>query len=731
MGNIFKIIFLTIGSIYLITPSNAQTTKNSESSSISFTYSSDITIHILKSNFSEPIYAYVAGDDTVTVTGVNITGDLEFSLLSTPYTPFKIPPNKLTRLVIYGYDPDQLGTRNASLIIESNAEGNPHILNITAETVGGFGPWDWKFLELPDGNKELYDIVVDPEDDNIWYVNARKLYITRDAGKSWVNPDTSANIWSGGYAVIDPTNPSRVYRFSSTIDSDIYLNISNDKGLNWTRLEAWHYGSGAMTVSPIDGSIFIASSVGINGDEMNPGVFISRDNGLSWNFHSFGIVEDRVIAWDIAQDPISGAIFVCTEIGDHPQPYEPPFFRSLDNGFTWEDVSDDLYHGVSIQIDTINKNVFFQTEGSALYKSSDLGNNWEMVSNPGLWELLVDNSNNRIFGGKHVYRNWDGGVYISYNQGFNWELAGLRYLPTLSIALNGTHTKLFVASYGVGLFTCEIPDTSEIKPKLELTPNTSFENQILYYLIESTKDGTVFIVSEDATEELKSQSVTHIDSFRIVANIPDTIFLFELENNLYHLYIRDFNGNTSDTLQLVDYRIDPPILVANDTVLNKDYIEVTSSKNAILSIVDEGIYDFSEIKNSPIGGYDMIADTPRNIWISLLNSGTYWLYARENDGTLSYPKAFHYIKNTVNIKDYDRKQIDIDIYPNPTNNVLIIKGVNTPNSVKIYSLNGVQLLSVINSNENQKINVSQLKSGIYILKIETIKEIVLKTFIKQ
>ena len=75
----------------------------------------------------------------------------------------------------------------------------------------------------------------------------------------------------------------------------------------------------------------------------------------------------------------------------------------------------------------------------------------------------------------------------------------------------------------------------------------------------------------------------------------------------------------------------------------------------------------------------------------------------------------------------DQNQLDISIYPNPTNDKLFIQGLSSSSRVSIYNVLGKLVLSQTISKE---IDVKQLSKGIYILKIiDGQKETTLK-FIK-
>lgn len=61
---------------------------------------------------------------------------------------------------------------------------------------------------------------------------------------------------------------------------------------------------------------------------------------------------------------------------------------------------------------------------------------------------------------------------------------------------------------------------------------------------------------------------------------------------------------------------------------------------------------------------------------------------------------------------------EIKVYPNPTNNYVIIDGISSEElkTITMFDVNGKKVSAVLNNN---KIDISRLSSGIYMLKIET------------
>jgi len=72
-------------------------------------------------------------------------------------------------------------------------------------------------------------------------------------------------------------------------------------------------------------------------------------------------------------------------------------------------------------------------------------------------------------------------------------------------------------------------------------------------------------------------------------------------------------------------------------------------------------------------------------------------------------------------------ELDVTIYPNPTDNYLFIEGNKNPISISIYNLLGAEVISKSNTD---KINVSELSKGVYIINISDGVSQTNKKFIK-
>jgi photosystem II stability/assembly factor-like uncharacterized protein len=317
----------------------------------------------------------------------------------------------------------------------------------------------WNLIGLPTGALDTFRILVHPSDDNLWFALGHPgtsnleaaMYRTTNGGLSW------EMVYTGGimYVVqVDPNNPDVLYAAD-----DGKLIRSEDLGLSWTVVHDFVDPIESVQISTIDGAIFVAPR--LYGDN-HPGIYRSMDNGQTWERFAYGLEMINFIPWDIEEDPNTGMLYVVIEIGHHPQPYDPPFYRSSDRGETWEEVGDDLpWHGINIQVDPLTSDVYFLTEGAGLYKSTDQGRHWHRICEDYRFasQLILDpNDPARMFGGDIVHEPaYTGGAYYSDDHGESFIFLGLEGHIIADIALNPSSTRVYIATYHEGIFTAEIP----------------------------------------------------------------------------------------------------------------------------------------------------------------------------------------------------------------------------------------------------------------------------------
>jgi photosystem II stability/assembly factor-like uncharacterized protein len=313
------------------------------------------------------------------------------------------------------------------------------------------GGFDWQPVILPRGDACISRIKIAPNDDKTWFVGGQTaLYITRDEGKTWERPLTG----QVSAIEIDPKNPNRVlvgFQVAST------LYESTDQGRNWRLLKKFDQNVMSLRVSA---DAIIAGPHW--GSSATPnGVYISVDQGKTWQHSPFGTNQRGLIVWDIGRDPRDGTLYAGTEIYDHPQPYKPPVFRSQDGGKTWQEITGILpWHVIAFQVSPADGTVYALTEGAGLYGSANHGDLWTRLgSGPSVSLALDPRRPERLYGGTIASppHRMEGGVYFSTDSGRNFNLAGLRGVTIGSIAFNNEGTTLFVVGYASGIYRVRIP----------------------------------------------------------------------------------------------------------------------------------------------------------------------------------------------------------------------------------------------------------------------------------
>jgi photosystem II stability/assembly factor-like uncharacterized protein len=366
------------------------------------------------------------------------------------------------RLQATVYAQDVAGPGNCYVSV-SNPYSHEEISNSVAFTVYSVAN-EWTFLGPPTVSGTDYmnvgDISVDREDSNILYVTVYSygLIVSRDGGTSW---ETAVAGTHQGAIGVDPHSVDRIFYGQR---ENLY--VSYDRGMTWSLLHT--FGPGAIfvniAVSRIDPDIIYANLSGTNGF-----FFRSLNGGSTWETYSFGqtVGLDNFIPWAIAEDPVDGTLYVGVELGNHPQPYYPPFLRSVDGGVTWENLVEGMtslnqgpiWHVTSVVVHPDNHKVYAISEGPGLYTSMDHGLSWSRTPESALiGELTRDPGREGwLFAGSVYYESLDGGVYITTDDGKNFYPFGLQGRTVSGLSLTGNGSRLYAASYQSGIYYTPLP----------------------------------------------------------------------------------------------------------------------------------------------------------------------------------------------------------------------------------------------------------------------------------
>jgi len=238
-------------------------------------------------------------------------------------------------------------------------------------------------------------------------------------------------------------------------------------------------------------------------------------------------------------------------------------------------------------------------------------------------------------------------------------------------------------------------------------------------------------------------------------------FTYDSNNNIFTELSQFYSADAWSKGLLVTYSYNTIGSVEKKIYHNLDYnnepysfefdtvkYEYDSNGN-LLSIGESQIYSYDSNGNlSTWDFYTWNSETsqwikkwsePCLIFIKTDYTGKIWNYSvqRHGNGILFYTYGsgnkmiFSWTQVAITgLNDINENNI-ISIFPNPAYTSVTIKGIEKPGIVRIYSLDGKQIITSPITSSNQILNVSELKSGIYILRIETSGKIAVKKFIKQ
>ncbi|MFQ5704987.1 MAG: glycosyl hydrolase [Gemmatimonadales bacterium] len=254
------------------------------------------------------------------------------------------------------------------------------------------GGRSWKNMGLKESS-QIGSIAIDPRDCNTVYVAAhgpvfkgggeRGLYKTTDGGETWSLLFETKNEWTGvNEVVMDPRNP------------DVLI------ASTWQRARR-QFG-------------YIAGGPG-------SGIMRSTDGGKTWKSSQRGLPSGELGRIGLAISPADpDVVYAIVEAAS-----KGGFYRSSDNGVSWQRESDRVTVGLYYQeifADPVNVDRVYAMD-TRTWISNDGGKNFEVlgernkhVDNHALW-IDPDNTD-------HIIIGCDGGLYESFDRGATYRWFG-------------------------------------------------------------------------------------------------------------------------------------------------------------------------------------------------------------------------------------------------------------------------------------------------------------------
>ena len=420
------------------------------------------------------------------------------------------------------------------------------------------------------------------------------------------------------------------------------------------------------------------------------GFYYSRDHGASWKWSipDYTTYPDYVW-WNaggsncnfVLNDPARENV-VWTTFGKENSSTLGAVFKSTSYGENWQLSNNGLNalglntHGMSIDITSpVNNRTLYVTQAGDVFKSVDDGVNWTKVfTNGGLKFTAVEQQNN----GQTVYAGGESGLFKSTNAGVTW------------IEIGQSENFAFSTSVPNAIMRNDIVPTED---DLEVNPP---------------------IVAWQGVFEIKTDP-----------NIANRVYVVAYGTNK-GLYRSDDAGITWS--KLYNNNKMRGVAIASE---NSNIIYVSSS----LNYFSGGFSDESlGILVSTDTGQTW---TPANDGMAWTNGGKMEIEQGANPYIWAWSPGtgvqYAPIPNSVLGLGTMATKTKIRIYPNPVEDVLILdsNSLSIKNNATIYSVTGKKILDVTMNPSLHEINVKNLDSGIYFLKISSTSNLERIKFIKK
>lgn len=291
-------------------------------------------------------------------------------------------------------------------------------------------------------------------------------------------------------------------------DDDTVFRSSN--GVNWTPTTV-NTNASIVSMSVTGNLVYLTTSSGR--------YYISPDNGLTWNL----VQNTSTNAFVNHVFFSNGKIIMSTNQG---------LFQSFDSGVTWQANNTGI---TGLQITSFGRNgsyMFAGTDNQGVFRSSLDGENWEPI-NTGINTFNSMHVSSIINVNEDIYLGTGNGVYKSTNNGNSWDLM---FNPGLNIsthALDYDNGVLVTGASGTGIYISkDFGLTWTLTSTVGITIDTNYKS------IEIS--GNTIIVSTDNGEIFTSQDLGASWNNR---SIPGGFYLIsELQISNNQLYAATSNG---------------------------------------------------------------------------------------------------------------------------------------------------------------------------------------------
>jgi len=315
------------------------------------------------------------------------------------------------------------------------------------KTTDGGQSWQNVFNNMP--FVSIGDIAIDPNNPNIIYAGTGEanassfsflgggVYKSFDGGNTWscIGLQNTAYI---GRIIIDKFNSQNIYvaacgnLFSPSSERGIYK--STNGGQSWSKILFVTDSTSAIDIvqHPQNGQIlFAAMWERVRGRNYrrskgwSSGIYKTTDGGNTWTRLTNGLPDEEMgrIGLSISQTN-PNVIYAFIDMVNEARVY-----KSTDCGDTWQRCNDGVLADINsyfgwyfgqIRVDPANENRVYVL-GVDLYRSDDGGQSWIQLAGYYNMDIIHVDHHAMTFIGNKILEGNDGGLYVSYDYGNNWQ----------------------------------------------------------------------------------------------------------------------------------------------------------------------------------------------------------------------------------------------------------------------------------------------------------------------
>jgi photosystem II stability/assembly factor-like uncharacterized protein len=257
------------------------------------------------------------------------------------------------------------------------------------------------------------------------------VYRSSDGGATW-SPSNTGIPTQAVYSLLSTPG----WLFAGTISFGVFK--SNNNGATWTDANG-----GALGSSFIYAMVQSSSRLMVEADNY---IFYSTDTGSTWN------VDNGPTAFYTIQHFLQrGDTIIAAAKGN--------VFRTFDGGANWSNAvtidPDIIILGMDFSTDTIYAGYsqgYYSGYAAGLYRSTNWGQNWNLISGTGLRFGTRYDNHFKISGNNFVFGCEELGVFYSSNHGSSWTqtLAGFPAASTIDNCLMSVGDTLYSGTHGNG-----------------------------------------------------------------------------------------------------------------------------------------------------------------------------------------------------------------------------------------------------------------------------------------